>query len=61
MHNAIYDNQLTKLTMAVQIYFLCTRMPIILDVHLSVTGIEHVFITGESMVEKVNQNVPQNN
>lgn len=61
MHNAIYDNQLTKLTMAFQIYFLCTRMPIILDVHLPVTGTEHVFITGESMVEKVNQNFPWNN
>lgn len=61
MHNAIYDNQLTKLTMALQIYFLCTQMPIILDVHLLVTGTEHVFITGESMVEQVNQNFSWNN
>lgn len=61
MHNAIDDNQLTKLTMAFQIYFLCTQMPIILDVHLQVTGTEHVFITEESTVEKVNQFFPWNN
>lgn len=45
MHNAIYDNQLTKLTMVFQIYFLCTQMPIILGVHLPVTGTEQVLIT----------------
>lgn len=36
-------------------------MPHILDIHLLVTGKEHEFITGESMVEKVNLNFPWNN
>lgn len=58
MHNAIDDNQLAKLTMVFQTYFSCTQMPIIVDVHLLASSIEHVFITEESMVGKVSQNFP---
>lgn len=36
-------------------------MPNILDIHLLVTGKEDEFITGESMVEKVNLNFLWNN
>lgn len=61
MHNAIYDNRLAKLTMAFQIYFLCRQMPIIVDVHLLVTSTQHVFFTGESTAQKVNQTFPLNN
>lgn len=36
-------------------------MPHISDVHPLITGKEHKFITGESMVEKVKLNFPWNN
>lgn len=62
MHNSKYDNQLTKLTMAFQVLCMCvcTRISVILNVHLLVTGGQHVFITHESLAEKVSKIFPLN-
>lgn len=61
MHNAIYDNQLKKANNGISnLFFGGTRMPLILDAHLLVTGTEHVFITGEPIAENEKQNFPWN-